>query len=201
MHMRLGTAVWSVVLGCTLVLTSAARAEETKAASATDPAPAAAEEPLPSTEGTEGATAPVAIPQSDQDAASPEGSEVLPATPATAAEPAQAASEPAAQAAPAAAPAAEKEAPSRKLGALAVLGLGSLAVGVFSLALAGVSLLNPAVLDANFQYVQNNNAGLPLPQGRSLNPFVALGALLLTVGVTGFAAGVTMLGLEWYFNL
>jgi hypothetical protein len=140
-----------------------------------------------------------------QSAPSTEAAPILEPQPASM--PAVEAAQPVATASPAVeTPAAEaakpaaKEAPKRRFGYLAVFGMASLATGALSLILAGASLLNPVVILSGFNVIQNDTDGLALPGGRSVNPFYAVGALLLVTGLAFGAAGITMLGLEVYFN-
>ena len=129
-------------------------------------------------------------------APAPEASSMPAATPLSPA----AEATPAAQAAPAATPtpAGPKE---RKYGYLAVLGVGSMAAGAVSLVLAGASLLNPFVVLNGLNFIERDTDGLVIPgTGTSINPFYALGGVLLVLGITLGTAGLVMLGVETYLN-
>jgi hypothetical protein len=108
---------------------------------------------------------------------------------------------PAAPAAPAATPTPAAGPKERKYGYLAVLGVGSMAAGAVSLALAGASLLNPFVVLNGLNFIERDTDGLVIPgTGTSINPFYALGGVLLVLGITLGTAGLVMLGVETYLN-
>lgn len=168
-----------------LMVPAAALAQDAPATPAPGPAPAAAEEPAPAATGT------------DQEAL-PAGQSAIEA-PAAAPAPT-----PEATPAPAAAPAKPAEAPppaKRRFGALAVFGVGSLALSTFAFILAGASILAPIPVSSNFAFIEPDNNGIPIPGGQSLSPFLVLATVMLASGVALGALGASLLGLEWYFNL
>ncbi|MBI5493816.1 MAG: hypothetical protein HY904_02250 [Deltaproteobacteria bacterium] len=176
--------LFPAMLVAVLLVPAMSRAEE--APPADPPAPQEQPAALPATDAVAGEPAPM-----------PAAADALPA--------------PAPEAAPAAAPApttadekpAEKkdEGPKRRYGALSVLGLGSMFVGVAGIILGGVTFMGPALVGTGWAPIQANADGIPLPgTGQSINPFAALGTTALVGGLLFGAAGAAMLVLEVYLN-